>query len=173
MFLNRQYFWLTKYTKMHRYHQIALRFPTFSPRIHYQGFTDHCKLVLKNCETKPLLRLHKNNLQDSFLHESVKKLGFSLVVSDFEIFSSICSLKYKNDSSDTTKHYPDFKIFPGEACPRIPLARLHGMISKIYFCMSLWKKLGRVNSCNIRICLKILWIIQFYLLTKNTKRRIR
>ena len=42
-----QYSWLTKYTKMHRCHQIALRFQTFAPRIHYQGFTDHRKSVLK------------------------------------------------------------------------------------------------------------------------------
>ena len=98
-----QYFWLTKYTKMHRCLQIALKFQTFAP--HYQGFTDHCKSVLKNGEPNPLSRLRKNYLQDSFVHESVKKLVFF--------------------------------------------------------------------SCSIRLCSEILWIRQFYLLTKLPKRRIR
>ena len=111
MFLSIQYFWLTKYTKMHRCHEIARRFQTSGPRILYLGFTDHCKSVLENGEPNPLTRLHKNNLRDSFLHESVKKLCFSLVVSDYALkYSGLGSSKYQKDASD-------FKIFPGEHSP--------------------------------------------------------
>ena len=86
MFLIIKHFWLTKCKKKkkktkkkkkkkkktHRCHQIALRFQTFGPWIHYTGFADHCKLVVKNDEPKlrnPVSRLHENNLQDLFLHE--------------------------------------------------------------------------------------------------------
>ena len=101
-----------------------IRFQTVEPRIHYQGFTDHCKTVLFG-EPNPLSRLHKNNLHDSFLHESVKKLGFFLVLSDCALKysgldNSICSLKYQKDASDENKQYQDFKIFLGEHAPGPP-----------------------------------------------------
>ena len=148
---------------------IARRFQTSGPRILYQGFTDHCKSVLENGEPNPLTRLHKNNLRDSFLHESVKKLYFSLVVSDYALkYSGLGSSKYQKDASD-------FKIFPGEHSPSIPphpLARLHENDLQDSFLRGSVEKDG-VFSCNIRICSEICWIRQFYLLAKIPKRHNR
>ena len=67
--------------------------------------------------------LHGNDLQDSFLHESVKKLGLSLVISEYalkysELDGSICSLKIPKTRIRCHQTVPRFQNFPGAACPR-------------------------------------------------------
>ena len=99
--------------------------------------------------------------QDSFLHESVKKLGLFLIVSDyvlkfFGLDSSICSLKYQKDASGATKQYRDFKIFPGEHAMDTP-RKASQKSSRFIFCLSLWKKLGLSIIISV-YALKILWI---------------
>ena len=90
--------------------------PKFQNQVSRESITPH-----------PLARLHENDLQDSFCISLWKKLGFSLVISEYALKyagldSSICSQKkYQNNTSDDVAQcHPDFKIFPGEHAHGLP-----------------------------------------------------
>ena len=56
-----------------------------------------------------------------FWHESVEKLGVSLVISEYALkYSGLEVLSAQKEVSDATKQYKESKIFPVEHAPGPP-----------------------------------------------------
>ena len=69
--------------------------------------------------------LYGNDLQDLVLNETGKKLGFSLVISEYALkYSGLdgsnCSLKIPKRRIICHQTVSRFQNFPGGACPRTP-----------------------------------------------------